>query len=87
MWHILRKELKFKPFKIRTAQRLTDVHSQRRLNFSKKFLSKVSDDDSFLNRVIFSDEAYFSLDGIVNRQNNQFRGDEKPEVVEVQKFW
>ena len=48
VWHIFRKELKFKPYKIQTAQRLTDVHHQRCLNFSKKFLSKVSDDDSFL---------------------------------------
>ena len=83
-----KKEIKFKPYKIQTAQRLTDVHRQRRLNFSKTFLSKVSDYDSFLNRVIFFDEAYFSLDGIVIRQNNRFWEVEKLEVVEIQlKRW
>ena len=41
VWHILRKQLKFKPYKIQTAQRLTDVDRKRRLNFSKNFFQKL----------------------------------------------
>ena len=82
----MRKELKLKPYKIQTCQVLTNLNKIKRVAFSEKFLTCVKNDKSFLDRVIFSDEAYFSLIGLVNKQNTRFWGDSKPSPIETKRF-
>ena len=65
----MRKELKLKLYKIQTCQVLTNLNKTKRVVFSEKFLTCEKNDKSFLDRVIFSDEAYFILSGLVNKQN------------------
>ena len=53
VWNILRKDLKFKAYKIQTGQKLSEEHKIRRLSFCEAFLEKLTNDESFLDRVIF----------------------------------
>jgi len=76
-WKIMRKSLKLFPYKVQTGQALTDLHKEKRLTFCNKWMNNTFDD------VLFSDESYFSVHGIVNRQNCRFWGSEKPEIVET----
>ena len=79
----MRGKLNFKPYKIPTSQNLTLEHQIKLLNFAERFLGKFETDRSFLDSIIFSNEAYFSLSGMVNRQNMRFRSDEKPNIAEI----
>ena len=54
--------------------------------FSEKSLSCVKNDKSFLDRVIFWDKAYFSLSGLINKQNTRFLADSKPSPIERKRF-
>ena len=83
---IMKKNLFFKPCKIQTCQFLTATHKIQRLQFCERFLCKVQNDSSFLDRVIFSDESYFSLSGLVNKQNTRFWRNSKPTPVETKRF-
>ena len=62
----MRKELKLKLYKIETCQVLTNLRKTKGVAFSEKFLSCVKNDKYFLDRVIFSDEAYFNLSRPIN---------------------
>ena len=57
----MRKELNLKAYKIEMCQILTNLHKTNSVAFSEKFFACVKNDKSFLDRVFFSDEAYFSL--------------------------
>lgn len=78
---VLRKDLKKFPYKIQTAQRLTEAAKQRRFEFAIEFLDKIEDGTVDLNKIIFTDEAHFWLDGYVNKQNFRIWGTEKPTFV------
>ena len=51
---------------------------------AEELLMKNSDNPSFFNRIIFSDESTFRLDGIVNRHNCQIWDKEHPKEFMVQ---
>lgn len=80
-WRVLRQDLKEFPYKIQTAQRLTQQAVEKRLSFAADICQLVDDRELDINRIIFSDEAHFWLDGYVNRQNYRIWGTEKPEVL------
>jgi len=52
-------------------------------------LTLISKDFTLLNRLMFSDEAHFQLNGLVNKQNHRFWNDKEPgakAVVEHEQF-
>ena len=44
-------------------------------------LAAIEEDDDYLKRVLFSDEATFHLNGVVNRHNARIWGSENPHAV------
>lgn len=69
VWKILRKIVKFYPYKISHNQTLLDTDIDRRLSFALTFLARVEVDDSWPWNILWSDEAHFYLNGDVNNQN------------------
>ncbi|CAF4436397.1 unnamed protein product [Rotaria socialis] len=53
----------------------------KRCEFADTFLNLIAADSSFLNRIVWSDEAIFKLNGHVNRHNCVYYGMENPLVV------
>lgn len=66
------KELKLKPYIPRRTQQLNADDPDRRLEFCEVWNGMVSEDPSFPDRVMWSDEAKFHLNGNVNRHNCVF---------------
>ena len=46
-----------------------------------EMLSHIEDDEDYLKKVTFTDEAYFHVSGKVNRHNVRIWGSENPHVV------
>lgn len=64
---IVRKNLKYKPYKIQRVQKLEVADFQSRLNFSDWCIERMNDNRiDFLNNLLISDEAHFDLTGIIN---------------------
>lgn len=59
------------PYRIRVVHELLPLDFDRRITFCEWFLNFVKTQPFILNDVFFSDEAWFSLCGYVNSQNNR----------------
>lgn len=77
-WRILRKDLALKPYKVQLVQELKPAdHSLRR-----QFANFIAEQGTgFSEKIIFSDEAHFHLNGYVNKQNCRIWASENPRVV------
>lgn len=69
---------KFHPYKMMSVQQLHDDDCDRRLEFCDWFLEKKRLQPHFQNYILFSDEASFYLNGLVNRQNYRYWSDNNP---------
>jgi len=78
---ILKIDLKLKPYVIQVHQRLTAVHAQERVEMCNWFMEEIEQNDDFLNKIWFTDEAHFYLNGHVNNKNFVFWGSQKPDEV------
>lgn len=76
--HRILRNFKLKPFKIQILQQLNDEDVDRRLQFAEEQLLAIHQDQDYLDKIIFSDEAIFSLTGSVNKQNCRYWSDENP---------
>jgi len=76
---LMKSDLKKFPYKIQTAQRLSEDAMARRLFFASDLCELIDTQQIDIKKIIFSDKAYFWLDGYVNRQNFRIWGTEKPE--------
>src|ERR1043165_3014910 len=65
------KQSNYFPYKLKIHQKLEQEDLAHRKSMAEELLMKNSEDPSFFNRIIFSDESTFRLDGIVNRHNCQ----------------
>ena len=72
---ILRSKLKCCPYKMKVMQELKDSDFQKRLDFANDFTENFLDE---LDYVIWSDEAYFYLDGSVHTQNAYIWSSDNP---------
>ncbi|CAL1276577.1 unnamed protein product [Larinioides sclopetarius] len=77
------KELELPPYKIQVTQPLNEDHTQRRSEFAQLMLEKLQTGEIDVKKIWFSDEAYFSLDGHLNKQNYRYWGRERPEITVV----
>lgn len=73
----LRKQ-KWHPYKTKLVQELIEDDPDRRLQFCEQMLEICNADPMFVKRIIFSDEASFHLNGLVNKQNFRYWSDENP---------
>lgn len=77
VWRILRKRLRFKPYKLQLVQALREGDKRKRKEFCVEMLDKLDEDD-FDDRLVFSDEATFHTSGKVNKHNVRIWGKENP---------
>ncbi|RYA74177.1 hypothetical protein DD595_24615 [Enterobacter cloacae complex sp. 4DZ3-17B2] len=75
---ILTKNLKFYPYKVRLVQQLNEDDPDRRLQFAELMMNRIDADAGFLNRIVFSDEATFFLNGAINRHNMSYWSETNP---------
>ena len=73
-WKICKKDLQMIPYKLQITQALSENDPQQRIKFCQDMLETFT---GFKN-IIFSDEAHFHLDGVVNKQNCRFWAVENP---------
>ncbi|EFN80150.1 hypothetical protein EAI_04514, partial [Harpegnathos saltator] len=74
---ILVKE-KWHPFKIKITQELSEGDFDRRNEFCDEMMCQYDDNNNFFDHIIFSDEASFELNGVVNQHNCRYWSDENP---------
>ena len=80
VWRVLTRRLGMKPYRLQLVQKLRNDDKGKRMEFSNALLEDL-EDDSFLPRLIFSDEATFHLSGKVNRHNVRIWGLENPRAT------
>ncbi|PNF40249.1 hypothetical protein B7P43_G07078 [Cryptotermes secundus] len=82
VWRVLTVRLHLKPYRLQLVQALTNDDKRKRMEFCDSML-EMMEDETFISRLIFSDEATFHLSGTVNRHNVRIWGTEHPhETVE-----
>ncbi|GBO45985.1 hypothetical protein AVEN_246438-1 [Araneus ventricosus] len=79
--HIMRHNLHMFPYKIQTRQPLSVNAIDARYDFANTMLQLVNEGDIDVGNIWFSEEAYFNLDGFVNKQNWCIWGTENPHLT------
>lgn len=74
----LLKMQKFHPYKVKLIHELSETDFDLRQEFCEQMMEICNRDPMFSRRIIFSDEASFSLHGTVNRQNCRYWSRENP---------
>ena len=81
------KQLNLKAYRPRLTNKLEDGDHDRRCEFSEKFIELTLNFENLQRKVIWSDEASFSLCGTVNRHNSVYYRTENPHIkYEVNQF-
>ena len=62
-------------------QSLQPDDSPQQTSFAAEILCRIDEDNDYLKRVCFSDEATFHTSGVVNRHSVRIWGSENPHVV------
>lgn len=75
---ILRNRIHLYPCRLRTIQELKERDYEALVSFATFCREKVQSEDSFLNRITFSDECIFYVEGKANRHNGQIWSLETP---------
>jgi hypothetical protein len=81
VWRVLRKRLSFRPYKFQLLQELKPNDRLHRRDFCTDMLNHFEDDNLFLDKSVFSDEATFHFSGKVNRHNLIIWGSQNPHQV------
>jgi hypothetical protein len=74
----LRKRLKFERYEYQLLQHVTAEDKEVRYTFCSDFLSRLEDDEPFIAKIFFTDEATFRLSGNLNRHNLIILGSKNP---------
>lgn len=69
------------PYKIQIVQKIRPTDYQKRLDFAMSLQQKVEEDPDFIHKLIMSDEAHFTLNGFVNKQNSRIWAKENPRSI------
>jgi hypothetical protein len=70
---VLRQRLCLRAYKLQVVQAITTDESSRK-EFTVAMLAKLGEDNEFLRKIMFSDEATFHISGKVNKQNVRIWG-------------
>lgn len=79
--HDIIREEHYYPFRYCLVQSLLPGDAAPRLQFCQWLLERHNDDLRFVSRVLWSDEAIFTRDGVFNRKNNHIWAVENPHVL------
>jgi hypothetical protein len=80
VWHILRKRLCVKGYRLQLLQALNPQDHNRRLHFWVDFQQRL-EEDGFAEKLVFSDEVTFHVCGKVNHHNVRIWGTENPHAM------
>lgn len=80
VWAILHEQLLY-PYHVQRVQALRPQDPPARLHFCQWLLQRCGDDPHFISTILFTDEAGFHQDGIVNFHNNHVWAGENPHAV------
>lgn len=69
---------KMRPYKVTLVQELLEDDPERRMQFCQEIMDIIDIQPDFINRILFSDEATFCLNGFVNRHNCRYWSDHNP---------
>ncbi|KFM61029.1 hypothetical protein X975_23527, partial [Stegodyphus mimosarum] len=69
VYKVIKKKLRLHAYKVQNVQVLEPDDRPSRMAFATDMLRRIEDDDEFLKRIMFSDEASVHLSSIVNRHN------------------
>jgi hypothetical protein len=84
VWKVLLKHLRLKQYKLQLVQALKANDKVVRHNFCCDFQALLDEDDDFVGKLVFNDEATFHIDGKVNCHNCRIWGTENPNVMAEQ---
>lgn len=76
----------FHPYHVMLVQHLTEEDYPRRVRFCQFLRNKLADNPNFLRAVLFSDEATFNNNGVVNRHNSHYYSQENPNWIRETNF-
>lgn len=76
--HKATKLLKLHPYRINVTHQLQEPDKEKRMQYCHWFKTFIRNDISVLDKVFFSDEAWFHLSGYVNSQNYRIWSAENP---------
>lgn len=77
---IIRKQLKFHPYKLQVTQQLKEDDFIKRKNYAEVILERFSTPTRLCN-IFFSDEAHFHIGGYVNKQNMRYWSAYNPKEI------
>jgi hypothetical protein len=77
VWKVMRKRLHMTPYRLQLLQKLKPGDNDARHSFCSSMQEKL-EEDGFWERLVFSDEATFHVNGKVNRRNVRIWGTENP---------
>ena len=69
MRRIIKNDLRLRPYRMTTRPKLTEDHKRRRVSFAYWVRRELKKEDH--RQILFSDEKYFSVEGVFNRQNDR----------------
>ena len=78
---VLHKNLRLFVYKVQMLQTLQPNNMPRRKEFAVNMLQQISEDEAFLKRVCFSDEATFHVSGKLKKHNVRIWGSENPHAT------
>ena len=78
---LLRNDLQAYPFRPKILQLLSEEDKAMRLVFCDEMSTILENDATFLDQLVFTDEANFHLNGAVNRHNCRYWATENPNFI------
>lgn len=86
LFRILHEDIHLKAYKIQITQQIKPADFELRRKFCKWAIEIMHENETFFQKVIFSDEAYFELGGFVNTQNCRIWANENPREILPKQF-
>ncbi len=75
------KDLNLKPYRPKLLQALNEDDPDRRMEFCEWILDAIEEEPTLLDRILWTDEAIFQINGRVNRHNCVYWSDINPHVI------
>lgn len=83
--HFLKKH-KMHAFSLKPVQQLLPEDPLLRIQFGEFMLSRIQEDERFLQNIIWTDECSFDKEGIFNRKNEHYWATENPHFPKARNF-
>ena len=78
---IVTQHLHMYPYKFHLVHHLTEGDKVKRIEFCRKFLKLCDDDENWISKILFTDEAHFHLNGDVNTHNVRIWSTDNPKLL------